>query len=468
MYGVDAVSARRKQIERSVIQPISLDLIPHSELAEQATLLSLLINERAFEEIQGFLKAEYFFLLRHQYIYTAMLRLYKAGMPVNYVTVVTELQAMGRLNDVGGAPYITQLTCVEANSMSGVAYARLVERLALRRQVLKLSDDMKLMALGDDPDATIESILYTTHTAVLGMMTDAVERKWTTAQAALSSLLSDVEAARDRGTNQVGLSTGFPRLNKITLGFQGGQSYLVAARPGVGKSALLGTWGLNIAAQHTEDDRPRLVVFFSQEMKTAALMQRIVSSETNLNLRHVLGGNVTDDEYSRILGYVNDRGAKLQLVIDDTPGMNPARMLSVVRDIERFYGQRVDIIFEDYIQLMSGEADNRQEEVAEVSRGIKLLAMTLDIPIVSAAQLNRNVDQRQDKRPTLSDLRESGALENDADVIMFLYREDYYEDANPQDESLMELIIAKNRHGPTGTIDYFFNRAKMQHIERPA
>lgn len=426
--------------------------VPHSQEAEAAVLGAIIIGPEMFIVVSAFLCADDFFLLRHRYIWQAMERLVGRSEPVEYLTLINELKAMGRLDEIGGAAYLTQLINAVPTHVHAETYGRIVERAAYRRRLLAAADQLKTLALDenihtDEVRAQVDQKIREVNTP-----------KDDTADSTFAELVSEyydiVERLMSDEKYLTGIPTGYRGLDNILLGLQDTDLILVAGRPGMGKSALLLSIMLNVAKAG------KRVGWFSLEMPKNQLVQRAVSCEAGINLQALRAANLSVGEWSR---FVRTSGElhRLPIHIDDRSNLTPAQVRAKCYQWTARYG-KLDVVVVDYVQLMSGGAafrgkDNRVAEISYVSRELKGLARELNVPVLAAAQLSRAVEQRQDKRPLLSDLRESGQLEADADVVMFLYRDEVYNEAT-EFPNQADIIVAKHRNGPIGTVSLYFEK----------
>ncbi len=428
--------------------------IPYSQEAEEAVIGSILVNGPAYHTVAAFLKADDFFLLRHQYIRAAMDKIAARNEPIDYLTVMQELRDMDRLGEIGGPAYLTQLINNTPTSVHAETYGRLVERAATRRRLLAVADEIKALALNEA--MAVEQVIEETHKRVF----DVTEMSSADQVVPFSDLVVDyfdrTEQLINNPSQVIGLPTGFTQLDHLLEGLQKTDLIVLAGRPGMGKSAML----LSIAANILHADAKKRIAFFSLEMSAEQLVQRAVSMESGLNLQ-ALRQPKRLLEFGGWGKFVKTAGdiSSYQLFIDDRARLTPRQIYSKVRKLTMGYGP-LDLIVVDYIQLMrvpGFKPSERVQEIGHISAFLKNLAKEFDVPVLAAAQLNRNVEQRQDKRPVLSDLRESGSIENDADIVVFMYRDVVY---NPDTDmpNLAEAIVAKHRNGPTGTAELYFEK----------
>ena len=393
---------------------------PHSVEAEQSVLGSILLDKEAMISVSETLVPEDFYKEAHKVIYESMLKLYNSQSEIDLITLTDELRDQGYLDDIGGIAYITSLSTVVPTTSNIKYYVNIVKEKSISRQLISAAND--IINLGYDGSAKVEYVL------------ENAEKK-----------IFDI--SQERATNDVtGLTTGFRDLNKKINGLQRSDLLLIAARPAMGKTAF----ALNLV-QNAALKGDASVAVFSLEMSKEQLVQRMIASQSTVELKKIKTGTLADNDWPRITdGMAILSGAKIH--IDDTPGIKISELRSKCRKLKIEKG--LDLVLIDYLQLMEGEGQNesRQQEIAKISRSLKILAKELDCPVVALSQLSRAPEQRADHRPMLSDLRESGSIEQDADIVMFLYRDEYY---NPDTEkkNIGEVIVAKNRHGETGTVE---------------
>ena len=440
-------------------------VIPQNITAEQNVLSAMLIDTHAADIVAERLQPEDFYRPSHQIICRAIFRLRSRNEPVDLVTVTEELKKENRLEDVGDISYLTLLANVAPTAANVKYHARIVEEKSLLRQMVESGTAIAAMGYeGGEED--IQDLIDRAEKNLLRLSC----RKSTTDFVPIPDIVS---AAMDRLGSLVensravtGLSTGFTDLDSITAGLHPSDFIIVAARPSMGKTALALNIAENVALRGTrEGEPPRRVAFFSLEMSRDQLAQRMICTEADVGDRELRPAEPEDENEKREvldrLWAASDNLAASNIFIDDTPGLSIRELRSKARRLKAAGG--LDLIVIDYLQLMQvslgrSGSENRQHEVSEISRSLKALARELEAPVLALSQLSRSVENRQVKRPMLSDLRESGSLEQDADIVMFLYREDYYKAAEEEPTHLTELIVAKHRNGPTGKIDLFFRK----------
>jgi len=422
---------------------------PFSQEAEEAVLGCVFIDPSAFIQLRAFLKPESFFLLRHKHIFEALIELDDNKTPIDPITIADTLERRGVLETIGGRAYLMQLVNNAGTSMYAEVYGRLVERTFIRRQILQLADMIQKQA--HDEKTKIEDVINQATAKMLDISTGDRNGDLEPIYDAVAEHMDTIEWRMKNPNAMIGLSTGFRFLDSILRGLQSKRFYLIASRPGMGKSALMGNMALSIA------QAGKRVAWFSYEMSKHELVTRFVSQLSRIDNQAIESGVMQVGEQRR---YTKQSGNLSQLpisVTDKTP--TPLMIRAACRKLKHSIG--LDVVFVDYAQLIPSDDlfGNRYEQVGYVSRMLKQMAMELDVPVVAAAQLSRNPESRQNKRPLLSDLRESGNLEQDADVVAFLYSDAYYDDnmkGNPFWD--IEVIVAKQRNGSTGTCHLGFNR----------
>ncbi|MBC7812814.1 MAG: replicative DNA helicase [Burkholderiales bacterium] len=427
------------------------NLPPYSQEAEEAVIGAVISNPDAFLSVTAFLQIEDFYLLRHSNIWKALLRLNERGDPIDLLTVSEELSNMGVLDEIGSVAYLMQLVNNTPTSIHAEVYGRLVERAAIRRRLLKAADEIKALAL--DEELSIERVTDEAESRLFSVTDRQMKREFIPMNVAISEYFDVIEHLVANSDQPLGLPSGFKDLDKLLGGFQRSDLLIFAGRPGMGKTSFLLTVALNAAKL-----RARIAIF-TMEMGVEQIVQRIVSMETGINTQKLRLGQLSPHEWALFV-QATGNVSNLRIFIDDTPSLTPTQMRSKCRRLAHEEG--IDLIIVDYMQLMSGGSNsfnnNRVQEISYISRTMKELARELNVPVFSAAQLSRAVEQRQDKRPVLSDLRESGSIEQDADVVMFLYRDSIYNEAT-EHPNLADVIIAKHRNGPTGTVSLYFNKS---------
>ena len=449
-------------------------LVPQNIEAEQNVLSAILIENKSITTVAGILKPEDFYRISHQLIYRAMLDLYAKHTPIDMVTVTDALKTADKLNDVGGVSYITLLANVAPTAANIKYHARIVAQKAALRKMVESGTAIAAMGYEGNGD-NIRQLIDEAEKSLLRLTYRRSAPDCVPIHDILSTNVDRICSLVENRQAVTGLSTGFADLDYITAGLHPSDFIILAARPSMGKTALALNIAENIALRGAKDgEKPKSVAFFSLEMDHDQLVQRMIYNEADIDTNELRpqkeltgqgAGNSTDEpteeEKEELLDRVWTTAEKLDnanIFIDDTPGLTIMEMRSKARRMQAEHG--LDLIVIDYLQLMQASdgshSENRQREVSEISRGLKSLARELNVPVLALSQLSRSVEYRQVKKPMLSDLRESGSLEQDADIVMFLYREDYYKNNDETPSHLTELIIAKHRNGPTGKIKLFF------------
>lgn len=423
--------------------------MPQNIEAEQAVLGAMLISEDAVSSVSQILKPADFYREDHRTIFESMTRLHVKSEPVDMVTVAEELATNGKLEKAGGMALISQLNNMVPTAANATHYANIVREKAELRNLINAATEIATSAYDEADEAT--NIIDKAESRIMQISS----RRSSGALVPLNNILMDTVDQFEKIFNAkgqiMGLSTGFADLDRMTSGLQPSDLILVAARPSMGKTAFTLNIASNVAILA---NRP--VAFFSLEMSGTQLMMRIIGALGGINTQEARTGNITDEDWDKLMHTAN-KIYNAPLYIDDTPGISIMELRSKARRIKAEHG--LELIVIDYLQLMTGSssAEGRQQEVSEISRSLKALARELNVPIITLSQLNRGVESRQIKRPMLSDLRESGSLEQDADIVMFLYREDYY---TPETErkNITDIIIAKHRNGPIGDVELLFRK----------
>lgn len=434
----------------SAPSPGGLLLAPFSQEAEEAVIGSVLISATVFASLAGFLKAEDFYLTRHRHMWEVFVRLSERNEIMDLTTVSEELRQVGVLEEIGGYAYLIHLINNTPNSMHAEAYGRLVERTATRRKLLQAADKIRDAAM--DEGKNIETVMNDAEQAVFEVGQNQVKREFVSMWDAVAQYYNRLEMLMQQTqVNAFGVLTGFSDLDALLGGFQRSDLIVFAGRPGMGKTSFLLSAAMNAA------HRGARVGVFTMEMGVEQIVQRLISMETGIEMHKLRLANLDRNE-QRLLVEVIGRISELPIYIDDTPAMNPLEMRNKCRRLMMEHG--LDLVLIDYMQLMSSgrsNDNNRVQEISYISRHLKELAREMNIPVISAAQLSRAVESRQDKRPLLSDLRESGSIEQDADVVMFLYRDEVYNPATTA-PNMAEVIVAKHRNGPVGKVALWFEK----------
>ena len=459
--------------------------LPTNLEAEQAVLAAVLMNNRALERVSEFLKPEHFSHPAHQEIYRLAERQFAAGIPFDIITAKNYLDQQGTLESVGGVDYLTQLAGAGATVVNVEQYGRIVYENAMRRELINLGQSITDAAFVEDLDNPVSAQIETAEQKLFEMASSGVsEREVSSIATALQSALQEAEIAYKADGKLSGLTTGLNALDKSISGLHHSDLIIIAGRPAMGKTTLAMNIAFNAANAilygRANEQYKGAVAFFSLEMSSSQLAARVLSSQSKIPASAMREGSLTDEDFLKMSQYSAAIG-KVPLYIDDTPGMSVPMIRTRARRLARKCGG-IALIVIDYLQLMTSPGgrrnDNRVQEISEITRGLKMLAKELDVPVIALSQLSRSVESRDDKRPQLADLRESGSIEQDADIVMFTYREEYYlENRDPSqrisgnaNEKIIEsyqkrlerargkadVIIGKNRHGRPETVHLAF------------
>jgi replicative DNA helicase len=427
---------------------------PHSIEAEQSVLGGLLLDNLAWDRAADLLTDSDFYRYEHRQIYAAIGALVGAGKPADVITVFEQLQSHGRAEDCGGLPYLNALAQSVPSAANLRRYAEIVRERAILRKLIAASDEIATNAFNPQGRA-VAQILDEAEGKILKVGEEGARQRqgFQSIDKLMGALIDRVNELYENGAEDVtGVRTGFYELDRMTAGLQKGDLIVLAARPSMGKTAF----ALNIA-EHVAVHETLPVLVFSMEMGASQLALRLVGSLGRIDQQHLRTGRLANEEWTRLAEAV-DRLKQAQVFIDETPALNAAELRARARRMARQFGGTLGLIVVDYLQLMSGSSgsdENRATELGEISRGLKALAKELQCPVIALSQLNRSVESRNDKRPMMSDLRESGAIEQDADIIMFIYRDDYY-NSDSKEPGVSEIIVAKQRNGPVGTVRLVF------------
>jgi len=431
-------------------------LVPQSREAEEAVLGSILINPDAYFDVADFLQPEDFYIHRHRWIWQSFTRLQESRNPIDYLTVTEDLDQQGQLSEIGGPAYITALINNVPSSLHSEAYGRIVEDAAVRRRMIEAAND--IVKLAYDEETALDSVMGDAEKAIFGVSEHRMTRDLAPIKEVLHEYYDRVGELAARDEDVRGVPTGFVDLDKLLGGLQPSDLLIIAGRPGMGKTGF----ALSIAKTAAQIHKKHVAIF-SLEMANEQLVQRLIAQETGIDSQRLRTGKLEESEWPIFTHAIEVMG-DTKIFLDDTPGITPLQLRTKCRRLHLEF--RLDLIIVDYLQLMTGDGhrgENRVQEVSHISRQLKILARELNVPVLAAAQLSRAVEQRSDKRPVLSDLRESGSLEQDADIVMFIYRQEMYED-DPSKENVAEIIIAKHRNGPIGSVQLIFrkNLAKFE------
>jgi replicative DNA helicase len=434
-------------------QVAQLRIPPHSLEAESSVLGGLLLDNSAWDRVGDLVTDSDFYRYEHRLVFSAIAGLINSSRPADVITVFEHLQSLGKADEVGGLAYLNSLAQYVPSASNIRRYGEIVRERAILRKLVTASDEIATTAFSPK-GRPVAQILDEAEQKIfhIGEEGSRMKQGFQSMNSLVVELLDRVEEMSQNPNDITGVPTGFHDFDRMTSGMQPGDLIVLAARPSMGKTALAINIAENVAVQ---EGLP--VAVFSMEMGASQLAVRIVGSIGRIDQGHLRTGKLSDDEWPRLTEAI-EKLRNVSLHIDETPGLTPSELRANARRLSRQCG-KLGLIVVDYLQLMSGSSsdgsDNRATELGEISRGLKMLAKELQCPVIALSQLNRSVEQRTDKRPMMSDLRESGAIEQDADVIMFIYRDDYY-NKDSKEPGVAEVIIGKQRNGPTGTVKLAF------------
>ena len=431
-------------------------LQPHNIEAEEAVIGSLLIDPDAILRVSTFLDPADFYVERHDWIYEAIRDLHERREPADMVTLTDELERRAQLAQLGGPAYLSQLINATPTSIHVEYYARIIERTAVLRRLISAAGEIARLAYQDTED--VGEVVDRAEEIIFNVSSRRVDRDLRHIRQIMDKFYDRIEYLYQHQGEMIGVPTGLADLDKLLGGLQRSDMIVMAGRPGTGKTSL----ALSIALQAARRMQKRVAIF-SLEMSDEQLVQRFISAETGIDSQRLRLGDIKEDEWPTFIQATNLL-SRTSIFIDDTPAITALELRSKARRLHAEHG--LDLVIVDYLQLMQGDShsENRQQEISFISRSIKALARELNIPILALSQLSRQVESRHDKRPMLSDLRESGSIEQDADIVMFIYRDELY---NPDTEfpNIAEIIVSKHRSGPTGTFSVYFKKHLAQFVD---
>ncbi|MFT4414567.1 replicative DNA helicase [Fredinandcohnia humi] len=440
---------------------IFADRIPPQNIeAEQAVLGAIFLEPSSLTLASELLIPEDFYRVAHQKIFNAMLTLSDKGEPVDLVTVTSELADAKILEEIGGVSYLSDLANAVPTAGNIEYYAKIIEEKSILRRLIRTATT--IATDGYSREDEVDALLSEAEKNIMEVANRKNAGAFQNIKDVLVQTYDNIETLNNRVGDITGIPTGFTELDRMTAGFQRNDLIIVAARPSVGKTAFALNIAQNVATKTDEN-----VAIFSLEMGAEQLVMRMLCAEGNINAQNLRTGSLTPEDWSKLtmaMGSLSNSG----IYIDDTPGIRISEIRSKCRRLKQESG--LGMILIDYLQLIQGSGrsgENRQQEVSEISRSLKALARELKVPVIALSQLSRGVEQRQDKRPMMSDIRESGSIEQDADIVAFLYRDDYY-DKESENKNIIEIIIAKQRNGPVGTVSLAFVKEynKFVNLER--
>ena len=434
--------------------------IPHDSEAEKAVLGAVFLDPEAIIDASDVLQPDDFYEHANRIVFQAMLNISDREEVIDPVTLQDELKKNNQVDDIGGIAYVTELSMATPTAAHVTYYAKIVKRKAILRNLISTSQRIIQNAIEGSDDVT--DILDDAESQIMGVSQDNASGGFKSIHDVLNTAMEEINSIPDDGNMVTGLPSGFSELDKMTTGFHDDELIILAARPGVGKTAF----ALNVA-QFVGLKTDKTVAMFSLEMGAEQLVQRMLASEGLIDSQHLRTGQLTDEEWRKLVVAAGSLD-NTSIYIDDTPGIKMREIRAKARRLAKEKGN-LGLIVIDYLQLIEGpRSESRQQEVSAISRQLKKLAKELHIPVIALSQLSRSVEQRQDKRPVLSDIRESGSIEQDADIVAFLYRDDYYRDERDEDDEgeveaeedngEVEVIIEKNRSGTRGTVKLMFSK----------
>ena len=433
---------------------------PHDLEAEQAIIGSMLTDRDAVISAIEILKEEDFYREDNKAIYTAILNLYNRAEPIDIITVKSELESMRKFEQVGGLEYLAELPEKVPTTANAMKYIKIVEEKSTLRRLIKTANE--IIELGYSPTEDVEDIMEGAEKKIFNIMQEKNQKGYAPIKDVLVESFTKLEELYNRKQHITGVPSGFTELDYRTAGFHGSELILIAARPAMGKTAF----ALNIATNAAVKANVPVAVF-SLEMSKEQLVNRILCSESMVDSNKVRTGKLEEDDWTKLAGTIGPL-SEAEIFIDDTPGINITEIRAKCRKLK--LEKNIGMVVIDYLQLIQGSnkrGGSREQEISEISRSLKILAKELDVPVIALSQLSRAAEQRPDHRPMLSDLRESGAIEQDADIVMFLYRDDYY-NQDSEKKDIAEIIIAKHRGGSTGTVELLWlgSYTKFVNLER--
>lgn len=435
--------------------------IPYNADAEKSVLASIILDNDVLNDVGDLLKDTDFYDHKNQTVFASMLELHAVNQPIDILTLTDYLSTNGKIKEVGGSNYVVTLTNEVPSSAHALAYAKIVKENSIRRQLIKTSSE--IVKKGSDYGKDVAELIDDVQKDIFALSEKNTKGDLTPISTVINDNFDRLDELFKSPDKVRGVPTGYRDVDDMLSGFQKSDLLILAARPAMGKSTLAMNIAHNIALKQKLP-----VLVFSLEMSKEQLVDRMLAEEANINAWSLRSGKITDDELAR-LGAAMGRLSEAPIYIDDSPGATIMDIRTKARRIAR--REPIGLIIIDYLQLMTGtnrkSSENRVQEISEISRGLKMLARELDVPVLALSQLSRSVENRNDKRPQLSDLRESGSIEQDADVVMFVYRDDYY---NPETrkQHITELLIKKHRNGATGTVELYFHpeRVRFMSLQR--
>ena len=439
----------KKEVPAGKVPPQNLD-------AEKSLLGAILIDEEVLADVAEITKVIDFYDKRHSIIYDGMIRLYERRSPVDLLTLTDELKKRGDLDTIGGSSYLSELTNYVPTAAHAKSYADIVSQAAVRRRLIRAGGEISDLAFNEE--LSVPQLLGQSEAELFNVSDQSLKQDLTSIEEILDESFERLDELYKNKGSLRGIKTGYRDLDNMTAGLQRSDLIILAARPAMGKTTLVTNLAYNVATIEKKS-----VLFFSLEMSKEQLVDRMLADAAGVDSWNIRTGNLSDDDFAKLSEAMGEM-AEAPIYIDDTPGVSVLEMRTKAR--RAAHENELGLIIIDYLQLMQGSGSsqaqgNRVQEVSEISRGLKLLARELNVPVIALSQLSRSVESRQPQIPQLADLRESGSIEQDADIVMFIYREAYY---NPETEreNITDLILAKHRHGPTGTVELYFHPERLR------
>ena len=441
--------------ETTQTETIAGKLPPQNLDAEKSLLGAVLIDEEVLADASEIVKSNDFYDKNHGLIFAGMMRLFEKHKPVDLLTLTDELKRKDELELIGGSAYLTELTNYVPTAAHAAAYAEMVAQTAVRRRLIKASSG--ITELGYDESTTTQELLEKAEAELFSVSDQSLKQDLVSLESILTDSFDRIEELHRNKGSLRGMRTGYRDLDTMTAGLQKSDLIILAARPAMGKTTLVTNLAYNVA---TIEKKP--VLFFSLEMSKEQLTDRMLADAAGVDSWNIRTGNLSDDDFAKISEAMGEM-AEAPIYIDDTPALSVLSMRTKARRIA--HNQPLGLIVVDYLQLMQANGNyngNRVQEVSEISRGLKIIARELDVPVVALSQLSRSVESRTPPIPQLADLRESGSIEQDADIVTFIYRPGYYEPDNPDVANITDLIIAKHRNGPVGKVQLYFHPERLR------
>lgn len=438
----------KKEVSSGKVPPQNVD-------AEMSLLGAVLIDEEVLADITEHVSSVDFYDKRHQTIFGGMMRLFERHKPVDLLTLTEELKKKDQLEIVGGSAYLTELTNYVPTAAHAESYAEIVAQKAVRRRLIKASAEIS--ELGFDEETTTQELLEKAEAELFSVSDQSLKQDLVSIDSILTESFDRIEELHRNKGQLRGIRTGYRDLDDMTAGLQRSDLIILAARPAMGKTTFVTNLAYNVA---TIAKMP--VLFFSLEMSKEQLIDRMLADASGVDSWNIRTGNLSDDDFSKLSEAMGEM-AEAPIFIDDTPGLSVLEMRTKSR--RAAHDQQLGLIVVDYLQLLQAAGNhngNRVQEVSEISRGLKLIARELNVPVIALSQLSRTVESRTPPVPQLSDLRESGSIEQDADIVSFIYRPGYYEPDNPEVQNITDLIIAKHRNGPVGKVQLYFHPERLR------